>query len=181
VTIVGDGAAQVTVDATLAQLQSLSAGQTAKVTVPGADGAVEGYVTNVGILADSDGTYPVTILVGSAPGALASGIQAQTYVTTKTVKNAVTVPVSALQMVSSGRATVTVLADGKATRQVVTVGAVGGGVAQVTGVQAGSTVALADLLESLPSSDSSTGNALTGGSAFVGGNGFAGGTRRFGG
>ena len=181
VTIVGAGAAAVTVDATLAQLPQLADGQSAKVSVPGANGSVDGYVTNVGILAGSTGTYPVTILVDSAPGAFASGAQAQAFVTTKSVTDVVTVPVSALQVVATDRAAVTVISGGKATSQVVTVGAVGGGVAQVSGLKAGATVALANLKEALPGSGStSNGSALTGGTAFTGG-GLSGGTRRFGG
>lgn len=179
ITIIGTGAAQVTVDVPLSALPTLAVGQDAVVTPAGGGGTVNGSVTQIGILpADSTSstpTYPVTITVDDPPQALAQDSQAQVAVTTKTATNVVTVPASALTMVASDRATIQVVSGSDTvTTKSVTVGTVGGGKAQVTGLDAGTQVVLADLTATLGADSSTNENAFTGG-GFSGGGGMGGG------
>lgn len=183
ITIVGQGDAEVTVDAPLSDLPELSAGQTASVAAAGAVGSIQGTVTQIGILPTSSSdssttTYPVTVVVPDAPQALADGTSAQVSISTKQVSNVVTVPDSALTMVSSTQATAQVASGSTVKSEVVTVGAVGGGRAQVTsGITAGQQVVLADLSEALPTNQSTNvrGLTTTGGGGFSGGGDFGGG------
>lgn len=176
ISIVGHGDAQVIVDVPLTALPQLAVGQAANVTASGGGSLVSGSVTQIGILpastTSSSPTYPVTIVVPDPPRSLLSGSQAQVSVVTKTVKNVVTAPDSALTMVSATTATVQILSGSTATSHVVTVGAVGGGRAQVTGLKAGQQLVIADLQTPLATNSSTTGaNGLTstgGGSGRIG-------------
>ncbi|WP_222431947.1 HlyD family efflux transporter periplasmic adaptor subunit [Leekyejoonella antrihumi] len=180
ITIVGQGDAQITLQASLTQLPSLSVGQTAQVSAPGALGTIAASVTQIGILPSSTSspTYPVTVVVPDAPPPLASGTSVQVAVDTKTATNAVTVPVSALAMLGNGRASVQVANGTSVTTTIVGVGAIGDGRAQVTnGLKAGQSVVLADLTSVFPSNESGSTSSLTG-RGFSGGGGGGG---RFGG
>ncbi|KYH44518.1 hypothetical protein [Branchiibius sp. NY16-3462-2] len=180
ITIIGTGAAQVTVDVPLSALPTLAVGQAAIITPAGGGGTVNGSVTQIGILptnsTSSTPTYPVTITVDDPPQALAQDSQAQVAVTTKSVSNVVTVPASALTMVATGRATVQVVSGSDTvTTKSVTVGTVGGGKAQITGLDAGTQVVLGDLTATLGADGSSNENAFTGGGGFSGRSGMGGG------
>lgn len=180
VTIIGKGAAQITVDAPLSAMPTLAVGQSADVTPAGGGTVISGAVTQIGILpADSTSstpTYPITITVDDPPQSLAEDSQALVAVTTKTVRDAVTVPASALTMVSSTRATVQVVGSGNAiTAKTVTVGTVGEGKAQVSGLTEGTQVVLADLTATLAADSNTNSNALTGNGGGFGGGQFPGG------
>ena len=95
------------------------------------------------------------ITVSDAPVTLASGSTATASITLATATDVLTVPVSAVTGVSSGRGSVQVLSNGTTTLTTVTVGAVGQGRAQVEeGLTAGQVVVLADPSTALPSSNS---------------------------
>lgn len=155
-------------------------------TPAGGGGTIGGTVTQIGILpadtSSSTPTYPIVITVDDPPQALAQDSQAQVVITTTSVSDVVTVPASALTMVATKRATVqTVTGDDEVTTQTVTVGVVGGGKAQVTGLSAGTRVVLGDLTATLGADSSANENAFTGGGQFGGGmpgGGMPGGTRR---
>lgn len=175
ITIVGGGDAAVTVDVPLSAMPSLSVGEPAQVSIGGTTGSLTGSVTQIGILpastSGSTPTYPVTVVVPDAPQALATGISAEVAITTKQASNVMTVPVSALTMVGTGRASVGIVKGSTIQDAVVTVGAVGDGRAQVTsGLTVGETVVFADLSQPLPTNNAGQSGSLTGG-GFAGGRG----------
>ncbi|CCH79514.1 putative Secretion protein HlyD [Nostocoides japonicum T1-X7] len=187
IVVVGKGSAVLTATASLAQIGAMRTGQAVTVTPAGTSAHVPGTIASIGVVpADSTSsapTYPVRITVSDAPQTLATGSRASATVTLASARNAVTVPVSALSGVSSSSSTVEVLAHGTATPTRVTVGAVGGGEAQITaGLSKGAVVVIADRSVALPSSDSTAlrrtvvgvpGGGFTGGGG-VGGAGFGG-------
>jgi multidrug efflux pump subunit AcrA (membrane-fusion protein) len=126
-------------------------------------------------------TYDVTVTLPSTPQTLASGTYATTTVTTASAADVLTVPVSAVPGVTSGTARVGVLRNGALTGTTVTVGAVGGGLAEIrSGLAEGEQVVVADVQAALPTNNSQnvrgvTGPAGPGGRAVVPGNGGAGG------
>jgi len=183
ITIVGDGAATVTVPVPLTKLPSIKVGQQATVTPPGL-GRLSGTVTQISMLPSSSGssgstgsssstvTYDVTVTLPSTPQTLASGTYATTTITTASAKDVLTVPVSAVPGVTSGTARVGVLKDGVVTETTVTVGAVGGGLAEVrSGLTEGQQVVIADVKAALPTNSSQNVRGVTGpgGGAFTGG------------
>ncbi|HEY6742365.1 MAG TPA: HlyD family efflux transporter periplasmic adaptor subunit, partial [Lapillicoccus sp.] len=192
VTIVGEGAATVTVPVPLAKLPSVKVGQAAVVTPPGL-GQQTGSVTQISMLPTSTGssassgsggssssnsstvTYDVTVTLPSTPQTLASGTYATTTITTASATDVITVPVSAVPEVTSGQARVGVLSNGAVTPTTVTVGAVGGGRAEIrSGLTEGDQVVLADVQAALPTNSSQNVRGVTGPG------GPAGGTVRFG-
>jgi RND family efflux transporter MFP subunit len=176
-TIVGEGAATVTIPVPLAKLPSVKAGQTAVVTPPGL-GQLTGSVTQISMLPASTGSsalsgfgasssatvnYNVTVTLPSTPQTLASGTYATTTITTASAADVLTVPVSAVPEVSSGQARVSVLSNGALTSTTVTVGAVGGGRAEIrSGLNEGDQVVLADVQAALPTNNTPNLRGLTG-------------------
>ncbi|HKT58113.1 MAG TPA: biotin/lipoyl-binding protein, partial [Microbacterium sp.] len=173
VTIIGAGAAVVTVDIPLADMSLVHTGLAAQVTPAGGMSSVAGAVQSVQLLPSSSASstaFPATVLVADPPTALASGSAATVSIVTATATDAVRVPASALSGRDGQTGVVTVLSGSSTTRTVVQLGAVGGGWVQVTsGLKAGQQVVLADAAEALPSN-------TTG----LGGGGFAGGGFRTG-
>ena len=172
ITIVGDGAATVTLAVPLDKLPSIKVGQAATVTAPGL-GALTGTVTQISMLPSSSTstggtssaavTYDVTVTLPSTPQTLASGTYATTTITTASSSDVLTVPVSAVPGVTSGSARVGVLANGAVTEKTVTVGAVGGGLAEIrTGLTEGEQVVIADVQAALPTNNSQNVRGVTG-------------------
>jgi RND family efflux transporter MFP subunit len=183
ITIVGDGAATVTLAVSLDKLPSIKIGQAATVTPPGL-GALKGTVTQISMLpsaststagtSNATVTYDVTVTLPSTPQTLASGTYATTTITTASSNDVLTVPVSAVPGVTSGSARVGVLANGAVTEKTVTVGAVGGGLAEIrTGLTEGEQVVIADVQAALPTNNSQNVRGVTGPT------GAGGGTARF--
>ena len=166
VTVIGEGAAEVTATVPLAQLEKLAVGQEATVTPVGTTASTPGTVTSLGTLpTESSETtaYPVTITVPSPPASMAAGSSATATVTVATAKEVLTVPTSAVR-----GGVVTVLSGGETSSVRVTVGAVGSSRVEITeGLAEGDQVVLADLNSPLPTDDQQTGP----GGGFVGGNG----------
>jgi HlyD family secretion protein len=159
-TIIGKGATTVVASSTVERLRSLKVGQKATVTVPGIDRPLTGRVTSIALLpttGDSGSTYPVTITL-SGGGSIPTGSTANAAVVVSTAKHVVTVPASA---VSKG--TVRVMEGKRAVTRKVTVGAVGTTTIQVTGIEAGTRVVLADRDAALPSQQSTGGPGGLGG------------------
>jgi trimeric autotransporter adhesin len=99
----------------------------------------------------------VTVLVAKPSTSLATGSQAAVEITLATVKDAVTVPNSAVTTLTTGTASVEIIKNGKAIRTVVRTGAVGATTTQVTsGLTDGQEVVLADLSAALPSTSSTS-------------------------
>lgn len=158
VVVVGPGAAVITVDLPLAQLGTVRVSQDVVVTPAGTTDEVPGLVQSIGVLpsstTSSTPSYPVRVTVSDAPVTLASGSTATATITLATAGDVLTVPVSAVSGVSSGRGSVQVVSDGVVTTASVAVGAVGGGKVQVEqGLTEGQVVVLADPTTALPSSD----------------------------
>jgi len=165
IVLVGDGETTATATVTIDQIADVERGQTASVTPSGA-GPVRGTVTSIGLLPDSSTdttTYPITIDLEEDTSAR-EGTTASISLVTDTVKDTLTVPSSAVS--TTGRATVSVLKDGKITPTAVTVGIVGPTRTSITkGLTQGQRVVLADLDAVLPSGDSGTSGGFGGGRA----------------
>jgi multidrug efflux pump subunit AcrA (membrane-fusion protein) len=165
----------------LTKLPSIKVGQQGTVTPPGL-GQLTGSVTQISMLptpssgstgsTSSTVTYDVTVTLPSTPQTLATGTYATTTITTASASNVLTVPVSAVPGVTSGAARVSVLKDGAVTDTPVTIGAVGGGLAEVrSGLSEGAQVVLADVEAALPTNNSQFVRGVTGpgGGAIPGG------------
>jgi multidrug efflux pump subunit AcrA (membrane-fusion protein) len=178
----------VTVPVPLAKLPSIKVGQEATVNPPGL-GALKGAVSQVALLpssstgnASSTVTYDVTITLPDTPQTLATGTYATATITTAAASNVLTVPVSAIPSVTSASAQVTVLKNDTATPTAVTVGAVGGGLAEIrSGLSAGDQVVIADASAPLPTNNSNNVRGLTGTGGPPGATGNRTGTTGFGG
>jgi multidrug efflux pump subunit AcrA (membrane-fusion protein) len=132
------------VDATVddTEVGQLTDGAAAGISLP--DGTVtSGSVTSVGLVATSTSgvaSYPVVITVAGSPTGLHPGDTVTASVVTKTVPDALTVPVGAVQRGASG-STVTVDSGGTRTTRTVTTGLVSAGQVQITsGLKAGEQV-----------------------------------------
>ena len=160
ITLVGKGAARVTVDVPLASVPSVAVGQAARVTPAGAVEPLPGRVEAVSLLPTSTGstTYPVTVLVAQPTAALAAGSQAAVSLVLATVEDVVTVPNSALTRSATGStASVRVRAGGLVTSRSVETGAVGALLTEITsGLQAGDELVIADLAQELPANSTTT-------------------------
>jgi multidrug efflux pump subunit AcrA (membrane-fusion protein) len=171
VTIVGDGAATVTVPVPLTKLTSIRVGQPATVTPPGL-GPLKGSVSQISMLPTSSAstgssgstvTYDVVVTLPSTPQTLATGTYATTTVTTATAADVLTVPVSAVPGVTAGATRVGVLSNGAVADKTVTVGAVGGGLAEIrSGLGEGDQVVIADVQAALPTNNSQNVRGVTG-------------------
>ena len=180
ITIVGGGAATVTVQVPLANLPALRTGESATVAPAGLS-PTTGAVNRISLLPTSSTasppTYAVTVLLPEAPQALATGSTVSTSIVTATAADVVTLPVSALSGRAAGSAGVNVLRAGQLTPVQITVGAVGGGLVEVMGGLAqGDEVVIATVSDPLPTNQSQNVRGLTGG-----GGGGGGGTRPGGG
>jgi HlyD family secretion protein len=160
--LVGRGVTTVTTTVTNTQVPAVRRGQSVSVTPAGWKVPMKGTVTAIGVLPDSSGNFPVTVTVESSR-TVSEGSTAAVSIVTGVVKDAVTVPTSAL--IRNGNQTVVrVLTGSKLTRTNVTVGVVGARRASITrGLQAGARVVLADLAAEVPSSTSGNGIGPTGG------------------
>ena len=117
---------------------------------------------------------------------MASGSSGTVAITVASATNVIRVPVSALAGVTSGTGTVEVLAAGSSTPKstAVTLGAIGGGWAQVlSGLTKGQIVVLADASQALPANQTQSTRGFGTGGGFGGGGtgGGTGGTRTGGG
>jgi len=191
ITIVGAGAAEVTVNVPLASMATVHVGQKAKVRPQGATDSVPGAVTSISLLpvttatgtgtgttqataAASSPTYPVVVLVPDALPALASGARANVSLLIGTAGHVITVPNSALTPLGNGQALAMTFKDGVATRALVKTGYAGTLTTQVTsGLTAGQQVVLADLSTALPTNTTNARRFGVGGGA-AGGLGGAG-------
>ncbi|MGZ6827546.1 MAG: efflux RND transporter periplasmic adaptor subunit [Mycobacteriales bacterium] len=171
------------VDATVddTEVGRLTAGETAGITL--ADGSVtSGTVTSVGIVASSTSgvaSFPVVVTVAGTPTGLYPGSVLPVVVVTKTVPDALAVPVAALHRTASGT-TVTVDKNGTRTARTVSTGLVSGGQVQITdGLTAGEKVVVTSVRVTAPAGTQGTTRtgARTGGfgGGSFGGGGFGGG------
>jgi trimeric autotransporter adhesin len=176
IVIVGNGAVSVTVDVPVADMGLVHPGLDAQVTPSGAPSPVAGSVSGVSPLPVSSTSttplYPAVVIVPRPPAWMASGSPVAVAITVGDASDAERVPVSAIAGLQSGTGAVQVLDGTGTTTRAVTVGAVGGGYAQVlTGLRDGDRVVLADLAAALPSSQTVNLRGLVG----AGGAGFGGG------
>lgn len=159
ITIIGEGAAVVTIEVPLKTRGSLTIGEAVKVTPAGSTNALDGKVTNISLVetsgtAGDSPTYTTTVGVSDPDEKLASGAKASVSIPVKSVSGVVSVPASAVTPTGTGTATVQVLAAGSQTPTTTTVktGAVGGGWVEITeGLTAGQVVVLADRTAAIPS------------------------------
>ena len=164
------------VDATVddTQVGQLTTGATAGVALP--DGSTtSATVTSVGMVATSTSgvaSFPVVITVNGSPSGLYSGSIVSVVVVTKTVPDALVVPLAAVSRTATG-STVTVDAGGTRTVRPVSTGLTSGGQVQITdGLKAGEQVVVTTVRVTAPAGGSAT--TRTGG-RFRGTGGFGGG------
>jgi multidrug efflux pump subunit AcrA (membrane-fusion protein) len=121
-----------TVDDT--QVGQLAPGDAAGITLPSGS-VTAGSVTSVGMTATSTSgvaSYPVVVTVAGSPTGLFPGSTVTAVVTTKTVPDALVVPVGAVHRTASGT-TVTVDSGGTRTTRAVSTGITAAGEVQITG------------------------------------------------
>ena len=131
-------------------IANLKVGQTATVSVTGAQASVAGALTQIVPVATSSSggsgssvaTYAVTVTLTSPPDTVLSGMSATVTVTTASVDNVLRVPATALQGSASAGYTVLVLnANGSTSTVDVTVGLVTTSMAEIkSGLTVGETV-----------------------------------------
>jgi multidrug efflux pump subunit AcrA (membrane-fusion protein) len=160
ITIIGTGLQGVVVAVPLTQIDQVKVGQPATVTVDGQTTPLRATVQSIGVVSSTTGgrtTFPVTVQFVAGSPHIYDGTGADVVITTGTATGVLTVPVSAIHTVATGRHTVSVV-NGSSTQTVaVTLGAIGNGTVQVSsGLKAGQQVVLADLGQALPSSTTST-------------------------
>lgn len=150
VTIVGPGQARVTLSVPLGIRGLVSVGGKASVGLVGQTPTLRGQVTEVSVLPSSEAsppTYTAQITTDDPNSLLNAGSRAEVTLPLRTVRDVVTVPMSAITRVNDTTATVEVVADAAATSaRTVTVGtgALGQGRLEVTGLEPGALVVLAD-------------------------------------
>lgn len=163
--VVGGRTVTVTGAVTATQVAQVAVGQTVRVTTPGSEQATTGTISAVGLVGDSSSgatTYPVTVMVEDPSIALPTGSRAMLAIVVGTATDVVTVPVSAVSR-SGGEAVVRVEKDGILSTQRVTLGAVGATRAAITdGLQAGTTVVLADLGQGITDAGTTVGDRFGG-------------------
>ena len=180
VVIAGGNGYEIATSIGVNDITQVKVGDAAAVVPDGSLQRIRGKVVFVGSPATSGSstTYPVVIGLIQAPTTLRNGAMATTTIDTATsTTTAVLVPTSAVHNLT-GRHTVTVLKDGKATTVSVEVGVIGALQTEITsGIDAGQTVVLADLGQAVPSSSADSriasqfNSGLTGGSGGGGGGG----------
>jgi trimeric autotransporter adhesin len=177
ITIIGTKSYEVQGTLDSSQVPSVKVGQSATVQVDGADGDLDGTVSQVGPVQSSDGeySYPVIVALPATEDALFSGSTANVVIDTGSVSDVVAVPTSAVETAGT-RSYVLVFDKGVLTRKVITVGMIGQTYTQVlSGLSNGQSVVLADYAEAVPSSNTDLTNALGGGGGGFGGFGGLGG------
>ena len=159
VTVIGEGAAVVTVSVPLSVRPLITNGQQATITVPGSSATVTGSVSRISLLSDAastsgNPTYATEITAADAQGLLFSGGVAGVTVELGSIDNVTVVPGSVVTPTGVGTGTLQVPgADASAAARTVSVttGATGQGLVQiVSGVGAGEAVVLADLNATVP-------------------------------
>ncbi len=169
-----------------AQIGLLAVGQQATITPSTSSTPLFGSltsITQVATVTSGVATFPAVVSITpnqvSASGkvspvrGLFAGVTANVTVVTKTVPNALTVPTSAIHTIGA-RSFVFVPSGKGEKRVVVTLGASGGGLTQVTsGLKAGQSVVIANRSAALPTL--ATGTRAFGKRAFGGGGGLGGG------
>ncbi len=170
VTIIGPGAATVATTIALAQMPKVALGDTVQVDPVGSTTSLSGTVTTIGVLpastSGSTPTYPLTVTIDTGAEGLPSGDVTRVSIVTAAVKDALTVPESALVATGQGAGTVTLLEGGSTSTVTVSTGAIGSGRVQIlSGLSPTADVVIANLSEPLPSN---TGFAARAGAA-VGG------------
>jgi HlyD family secretion protein len=180
ITIIGTNAYEVQGTLDSSQVPSIKVGQSASVEVDGANGAMDGTVSQVGPVQSSNGSYsyPVIVALPSSANTMFSGSSANITITTGSVSNVVAVPTSAVQSLNT-RTYVLELDKGELTRKVIKVGMIGNEYTQVlSGLSPGQSVVLADYSEAVPSTSTNTtrfgGLGGLGGGGGVFGGGFPG-------
>lgn len=167
VIIIGEGAAQVTVQVPLSLRPQVGVGSQALVTPAGGSTPVRGSVSSIALLAtsgSSPATYATTVTVPAPATGFLTGGRATVQLVLAEVSNVLTVPASAVTMIGAGRGSVSIVTGDTAATANVTVGAVGQGLAQITGgLTAGDRVVLADYSVPLPANNSQNLRRLTGG------------------
>jgi hypothetical protein len=161
ITVIGAGWT-VTTTVPLASIDSLAVGQTATATVRSSSTPLAGKVASIGVMDASstgDPSYAVVVALDPTRVPLFNGASAELSIDVAGSKGVVTVPTSAVHVTGS-RATVEVLRSGSPVTVVVTRGAVGTLLTEITsGVSVGDVVVLADLSQPLPSQQSSSSSA----------------------
>ena len=174
ITVIGAGAAEVTVPVPLSNRPQIQLGQEVRVNAPGSLSADPGKITDIAPLPAnanaSTPSYNVTVLVADPGPGLATGGRADAGVVVGQVADAVTVPVSAVTRVATGTGTVR-LVEATGVREVnVGTGLVGNGLVEITGgLTAGQRVVLADSAQPLPTTQLRNLRSSQGGGAQGGG------------
>ena len=168
VIIQGDSGVEAVTTVALSDIASIEVGQPATVLSDGSSDGLEGQVVNIAATPDDDATttsYRVTVGLTEPDPGLGAGTTGTVTILTGSARAALAVPSSAVTW-SRGIATVRVVEDGEADDVGVEVGVVGGEWIEVlSGIDAGTDVAIADLDEPLPgaSTDVADGQSTTGG------------------
>jgi HlyD family secretion protein len=159
--IVGGRSVTVTTAVTETQVGQVAVGQKVSVTAPGSSEATTGRVSSVSVVGDTStgtATYPVTVLVDDPTISLPTGSRAMLNIVIKTVSDVVTVPLSAASGDGDERV-VRVLNEGKSANKKIVLGAMGTTRVEVTdGLEAGTTVILADLGKTITDAASTVSN-----------------------
>lgn len=157
ITVIGEGAATITVNVPLNVRPLIAVGASAKASVPGSTAVLSGTVTQISELsansASGNPTYATLITVADAENVLSQGGIASVTVALGTVSNITVAPGSAVTPTGSGAGTVQVWdATAKALKSVpVKTGAVGQGFVQILdGLPNGSEVVLANRSAAVP-------------------------------
>lgn len=155
ITIVSPGTYEVSASLTTSQVEGLTTGQSAQITVDSATGTFAGRVTQVGpvALTNSSYVYPVVITLDSAAGQLPAGGAADAVIDLAQSGAGPVVPTSAVHTTGVGQAYVYLDKSGKEVRTSVKVGLVGAIYTQITsGLSEGDVVVLADPSQAVPAS-----------------------------
>ncbi|MDR1432204.1 MAG: efflux RND transporter periplasmic adaptor subunit [Propionibacteriaceae bacterium] len=160
VTIVGDGAAELSFELPLAVRQLAEVGGEVSASPAGSTDSLDGLITSISQLetsgtAGDKPTYTVVALVDDPDQALADGSTASIRLIVRAATDVVTVPASSVVITGSGEGTVSVVesAEAQDARETpVKLGAQGQGLVEITsGLDEGELVVLADSTEPLPS------------------------------
>ncbi len=172
ITIIGTNAYEVEGTLDSSQVPSVKVGQSASVEIDGANGTMEGTVSQVGPVQSSDDSYsyPVIVSLPATTDTLFTGSTSNVTITTGSVSNVIAVPTSAVQTLET-RSYVLELDKGELTRKVIKIGMVGDEFTQVlSGLSPGQSVVLASYEEAVPSTSTDT-DTFGGGLGGLGGGG----------
>ena len=178
IVVIGPQSFEVSTTVPVTDLPEIKTGDEVFVSPDGQSSQLTGDVTQIGPppTSSSSTDYPVVISLPAGSKNLYDGASASVAIVVAQATNAVTVPTSAVHQLGQ-LAYVSELRNGKLQDATVTLGVVGNELTQVSsGIKAGETVILANLSESLPSSNSTSGPAsFAGVGALEGTGGFGGG------